>query len=106
MDIGLNNKFNIELDDRNDLPTLSERQEFEQRLALAVNGRYQDAIGQSTEKTILELIEVEAKRVARDFDVIDRVAYINVEPDNEQPNTINLTLTYETGETFGVSVTE
>lgn len=106
MDIGLTEEFDIELNARNDLPVVSGRELFEQRLRIAVTEVLQDAIGGMDRNTTLQLIRVQAQRVAREFEDLDAVGELSVEYDDERPNTINLTVIYDTGETFQTTLSE
>lgn len=106
MDIGLTEEFDIEINARNDLPVVSGRELFEQRLRIAVTEVLQDAIGGMDRNTTLQLIRVQAQRVAREFEDLDAVGELSVEYDEEQPNTINLTVIYDTGETFQTTLSE
>ena len=106
MDIGLTEEFDIELNARNDLPVVSGRELFEQRLRIAVTEVLQDAIGGMDRNTTLQLIRVQAQRVARESEDLDAVGELSVEYDDERPNTINLTVIYDTGETFQTTLSE
>ncbi|UBF22612.1 T4 gp25-like baseplate wedge protein [Halorubrum tailed virus 25] len=106
MDIGLNKNFDLELGGRNDVFLVRGREEFEQRLRLSVVSFFQRIIGNTNRETVLQLIEVQAKRVAQEYDEIEQVAQIQVEYDDERPNTINLTFIYDTGEEFTFPVSE
>ena len=106
MDIGLTEEFDIELNARNDLPVISGRELFEQRLRIAVTEVLQNAVGGMDRNTTLQLIRVQAQRVARDFEELDAVGELSAEYDEERPNTINLTVIYDTGETFQTTLSE
>jgi hypothetical protein len=106
MDIGLNRFFDLELDDRNDLPLVRGRAEFEQRLAFSVTNFFQDVVGSVDRPAALTMLQVHASRVAHRYGEIERIAQLQVEYDEEEPNTINMTLIYDTGDDFTFSISE
>lgn len=106
MDIGLNDSFDLELDGSNDIPLVRGREAFEQRLRLSITSSFQDIIGSTNRSTALQLIEVQVKRVARQYDVIEQMVQIQVEYDDDQPNTINLTIIYDTGDEFTFPISD
>lgn len=106
MDIGLNSDFDLELDDRNDLPTVTGRDLFEQRLRISVTSFFQDVVGDTNRSSALQMVEVQARRIANRFSEIQRVVQIQVEYDDDEPNVINLTVIYDTGGEFTFSITE
>ena len=106
MDIGLDENFDLALDGRNDIPLVTGRKEFEQRLRFSITSFFQRVIGDTDHDTALRLIEVEAKRIARRYSEIERVIQIQANYDNEQPNTINLVVIYDTGDEFTFPISD
>jgi hypothetical protein len=106
MDIGLNDQFDIELDGRQDLPLVTGRAKFEQRLRISVTEFFTEVVGETDRPAALRLIEKEAKQVARRFEEIERAIQILVDYDDDQPNTIELTVIYDTGDEFSFPISE
>lgn len=106
MDIGLNENFDLDFDDTNDLPTVTGQALFEQRLRTTVVSFFQTTIGETNRDNARELLELEASRVVDRFDQIVSVANIRTEYDEDEPNTIVLTITYDTGDNFDFNITE
>lgn len=106
MDIGLNSDFDLELDDRNDLPTVSAREEFEQRLALQLTVYFERVIGTIDRKQAVDLLRLQIHRVVDDFSELAGVAQVIVAPSEEIPNQIDVAVVYDTGEEFSFNLTE
>lgn len=108
MDIGLNpDTLDIEIDDRNDVPLVQDKKRlFEQRLQLSVIDFFQRTLGETDNEFAIQMLELEAERVAAAYNEIDGLVSFQAEYDSDEPNTINLTMAYDTGDTFGFSVTE
>lgn len=106
MDIGLNDNFDVTFDDRNDLPTVTGRAKFEQRLRISVTSFFQTVIGDLNRPATIPLIEEEARRIAREYDVIQRIAQVSVEYDSDEPNILNLTVIYDTGDELSFPISE
>lgn len=106
MDIGLDEDFDITLDDRNDLPTVEGREAFEQRLAIRVTAYYHRIVGSVNRSNMASLLRMQANRVAQDAPDVNRVVDIRVGFSDEQANTAEVTAIYETGDEFAFSLTE
>ena len=106
MDIGLNEDFDIILDDRNDLPVVEGRDAFEQRLAIRSTAYFHQIIGSVDETNLVSLLRMEAKRVAKDTEGAERVVQIEVGFSEDEPNTAEVTAIYESGDQFAFSLTE
>lgn len=106
MDIKLNDQFDLEFDGRNDLPTVTGRQLFEQRLRLSVVSFFQEALGNTDRNNVQELIELQAGRVVDQFDELVSVGNIQTEYDEDVPNTINIIINYDSGDSFDFAITE
>ena len=105
MDIALNSNFDIELDDRNDLPTVEGRDAFEQRLAVRTTAYFYQIVGTVGREELLSLVKLQAQRVANDAEGVDRVVQIEARFSDEQHNTVDVTAIYETGDEYTFSVT-
>ena len=106
MDLKLNSDFDIELDQRNDLSLVTGREAFEQRLAIRSTAYFHELVGSTDRGNLISLLEIYAKRIAKDTSEVVGVAEIRAGFSEEQPNTAEVTAIYETGEDFTFSITE
>jgi hypothetical protein len=106
MDIGLNEDFDVVLDDRNDLPLVEGREAFEQRLAIRSTAYFHQIVGSANRGNLLSLVEIQAERVANDAEGVDRVIQVEAAFSENEPNTIEVTAIYETGDDFTFSISE
>lgn len=102
----MNELFDLELDDRNDLDTVTGREEFEQRLRLSVTAAFETQIGSMEDRNVRKRLAVQARRVIDRYEDIERVAQLTVEYSEDAPNTVEVTLLYATGEDFSFEVSE
>lgn len=79
MDILINENFDVELDDRNDLAVVTGRRSVEQELALLVNKYFYEEIGSTDETNAIENIALHTQRVVRESDAVESVENISVE---------------------------
>lgn len=95
-DLRLNSNFSVELDDRNDLATVSGREAFEQSVVMMLTDfMYQSLPGLSKRKTIEQRINLEVTRVAREHDLLDSVAQITINEKIGSPDTYQVDIIYE-----------
>lgn len=106
MDIRLDSNFDIALDHRNDLPVVEGREEFEQALRVRVTDYFYNIIGAGSPKTAASFVRVEARRVATDMDEIDNLSQIVIEADEDRPNTLGVSVIYNTGDDFTFTLSE
>ncbi|SEL17236.1 hypothetical protein [Haloferax larsenii] len=106
MDIGLNSDFDIELDHRNDLPLVTGKAAFEQALRIRLTDYFDEIVGTVSQSNAANLLRIEARRVVTDMDELDRVASIVIEPSSDDPNTLDVTVFYSTGEQTPFSISE
>lgn len=106
MDIKLNKDFEIELNRRNDLPLVTGREKFEQRVRIVITELLQEVIGETKPDIALNLINMKVEELAQNFDIIDSVIDSSAEYDKDKPNIINLRIVYDTGEEFQAVISE
>lgn len=106
MDLKLNANFDVELDERNDIPLVTGREAFEQRLAIRSTAYFHELIGSTNRANLLSLLEIYAKRIANDTPEAVGVAKIAVGYSETAPNTAEVTAIYETGDEFTFDITE
>lgn len=104
MDILLDDNFDVHLDDTSDLATVDGRQEFEQRLRIALTRRYYNLIGDGPRDSIIEFLEIEAERVAGDLEQLDELADIQIEFSDTSPNTVEVSAVYDVGDNVSFSI--
>lgn len=105
-DIALNTRFDTFLNDRGDLAIVDGRAAFEQELTIRIKERFDEQIGELDKETAKDLILLSAKRVAQDMDRLDRIAQFEAEFLSTQPNTVEITIFYDTGEVLTFEVDE
>lgn len=103
MDLLLNEDFDVTLDDRNDLAVTDGRRELEQMIAMAVTAYFHREIGSISRVNAANNIEVEARRVADQYDDIEQVQSINAETMGDH---IDVTIQYELREDITFSIEE
>lgn len=106
MDIKLNENFDIQLNERNDLPIVTGREKFEQRVRIVITELLQDTVGENNSNTTLKLIRLKSERLAQNFDVIDSIVDLSAEYDKDEPNIVNLRIIYDTGDEFQAVLSE
>lgn len=106
MDIALNDSFDVFIDHRGDLATVEGREAFEQQLILWIQERFTNALSEYGDNEVLDLIEVEAERVANEVDGVVGIAGFDVQFSDEQVNTVEVQVIYDTGDTTLFEVQE
>lgn len=106
MDIGLNGENDVFLSHRNDVKLLKGREAFEQALRLQVTDYFYEVIGEGSTAVIQSLIQVQARRVAKNMNMIDSLKQISVKESSSQTNTIEILVVYKTAEEFSFSLSE
>jgi hypothetical protein len=100
MDILLNEDFDVELDDRNDLATVTGRRKIEQSIRVMVTAYFYEKIGSTTAINAVEKLELQAERVAKNNRYIENLKKVTAERvtrDSEINDGIKLQIVYETG---------
>lgn len=105
IDLRINEDFDIELDDRQDLAIVEGREAFEQHLSIVVTHYFHELIGTTKTSNLEQKIELQARRVINSVAGIEDVANVLVQRSEEEPNTIEVTVLYSTGEEFSFEVT-
>lgn len=100
VDLKLDENFDVYVDHRGDLATVSGREAFEQRLILRLTERLGDLIGRSSveDGTVVQLAENHIGRVAQQSDRIDNVAAYNAEFSDERPGVLEVEVIFDSGE--------
>lgn len=97
MDIGLDENFDVVLDQRNDVPLVKGASAFEQKLRIRLTDYFLDLIGRADTQNAPSLLEIEAQRVAKELDELDGIDTIIIEESEAAPNTLEVTIFYSTG---------
>jgi hypothetical protein len=107
LDLALDDNFSVYLDDRNDVSTATEREEFEQSIAISLTDYlHNSTLGDIDRETAMQKVRLEAHRVAREHDRLNEIELVNVRPSDEEPNTLNVRIVYTSDEVFEVNVSE
>lgn len=96
MDIFINETFDVELDDRNDLATVTGQQSAEQEVALLVNSFFYEEIGSTDERNAVENIALQTQRVVAQSDGLETVENISV--DRLDTGEIEVIIDFDIGE--------
>lgn len=99
-DIALDENFDVFINARGDLAIVEGNDQFEQEVIIRITARYHDLISELDRDAVRELVEVEARRVADEMNRLSRVAAFGAEFSDEDPNTLVVTIIYDTGEDF------
>ncbi|TQQ81844.1 hypothetical protein [Halonotius roseus] len=94
MDIQLNEHYDFELDDRNDMPLVRGRAAFEQLLSNWTTKYYIEIVGRTNRDNVLSLMELYANRIVDEIDDVGRVSQVAVAFSDEEPNTLEVTTIY------------
>lgn len=98
-DIALSEDFEVIINERSLLETVDGNEGLEQAIALRLTDKYYDLIGSGLEnKNITNILEVEAKRVARSLDSLTELSSITVEYSDTEPETLEVEIMYNTGD--------
>lgn len=95
MDIQLNSDFDIEFDDRNDLPLTSGSRSNEQRIAIQLTAFFHDEIGSLDHPQAIKLLELQADRIVDETSGVETLVQIQFDFDDVQPGVLNVTIIYE-----------
>lgn len=97
-DIGVDGNFDVYIGPRGDLPFLTGKAAFNQRIIYLITSEFHDVIGEGDPDKIREQIRVRANQIAAQSEEIDSLHGIYVERSDEDPNTMIVEITYDTGE--------
>jgi hypothetical protein len=106
MDIKLNEHFDIELDDRQDVPTVTGKEDFQQRLTIAVTDYFYNIVGDLDQKQILSLLNLEASRVVEAVEGVEELLGTEVQYSETSPNTIEIIAFYKNDEDYIREISE
>lgn len=96
-DLALDGEFDVFLDDRNDVATVSGRSEFEQTVAVKLTSYMYNITGDTDFPTLKEKIRLQVSRVARSHDTLDSIENVVVERHPEKASTVVVDLRYSSG---------
>lgn len=99
-DLHIDEDLDLVIDDRNDLGTVDEQAEFVQSLAVQVTAYFYERVGTRQGTETLKRIKLQAERLAREYDRVDTIQSIDVSYSEELENTIEVSVTFLTGEDF------
>jgi len=105
MDYKLNRDFDIEFTEWGDFQTVEGREEFEQKLIVRLHANERPLIGaNSTSSSVKEKARQIITRTAREFEVVDTIAQLNISTETPVGQTLKITVAYDTGNSFTRSI--
>ena len=101
-DLEWDEDFDLNITNRGDFGTVSGRAAFEQRLRYVLQDSLTEVIRSEklNEESIANTAKTRAQSVAEFFDEIENISAFIAEFPDEKPNTLELTIIYDTGEEF------
>jgi hypothetical protein len=100
MDIFVNDRGDVELDDRKDLSTVEGRREVQQSIKVMVTSYFYSRIGSVTAINAVNKLELQAERVAENNDHIENLQSVTaerVEDGSGGTGGIKISIIYDTG---------
>jgi hypothetical protein len=105
-DFKIDSNYDIFISHRGDLATVSGREAFEQKLAIRIEESFGSVINELDKENVKDMLLLEAKRVAEDMDEIENIAAFSATFSEENANTVEVTLVYDSGDELTFEVTE
>lgn len=104
-DLGVDSTLDVYIDGSGDLAYVTGREAFNQAVIVGLRAFYDDIIGENNPDTVLELLKVGARRIARRHDEIENIVTFSAEFSDDEPDTVVVTIVYDSGEplTFDIS---
>lgn len=108
IDLALNDDFSVYLDDRNDLATVEGQEAFEQSVAVMLTDFMHNSVTgfAGTESTIQEKLRLEATRVAQRHDALESIANIQIDRDEDRPDTYLVTIDYVASDSYQFEINQ
>lgn len=103
-DIAFDTNFEAYITERGDLAGWSGKDRFEGHVVLRISTRYREIIGDYEPSTIRTKLRQEAARVARRMNQIEDIAALTIEFVEDQPNTVRVTIIYDTTDEFSETI--
>jgi hypothetical protein len=101
VDYELNSNFDIFTTEKGGIAEVDDLQEFEDDLVTQIEFQFSDILGgRKSLDNITQKITLLTTRIAKRFDVIDRIQRLNVTVPENKPETISVEITYSSGELF------
>ena len=83
-----------------DIDTVTGREADEQALRIAVIAFFEQVIGEIDRPTVLQKIELYARRVVESLDFVEEIDSLRVDFSPTDPDVARVEVVYDTGETF------
>ncbi len=107
VDLSLDSDFSVFLNDRNGISTVDGRSEFEQSVrVMTTHFMHTSVIGESNKDKIKNKIRLQVSRVAREHDRLSDISDIEISESEEDPNTYNVRINYQSGSITEFEVSE
>lgn len=100
VDLAVDENFEVFINNKGDLAGVRGRAAFEQEVVIRLTDRMRDIIGEPAvdEETVTKLAETYARRVATAMDQLENVSTFRAEFSDEEVDTLEVTIVYNTGE--------
>lgn len=99
-DLALDSNYDVFINARGDLGTVSGHEAFEQEVMLRVVDKYTDLLGTLDRDSIIKFVELEAGRVVQEVEDLQGIDTLNAEFVDDEPNTVEVRIVYDTGDEF------
>lgn len=99
VDLAVDSEFNVYIDKAGNLAFVEGRNAFEQRVAIRLTEQFYEIVGSTNPSAVAERLRIEAQRVADTDPNINTMPSFNIEFSDEQINSADITIIYDTGET-------
>lgn len=103
-DLQVTQSFEVFMSHRGDLGAVTGREAFEQEVALRLQDRYVDVIGELEPEAIREVLKNAARRVAQEMNQLENVANFRAQEAEAKENTFEVTIIFNTGDVLNFEV--
>jgi len=105
-DIRLDENFEVGINSRGDIGTVSGREAFEQRVRLLVTDRVTQAIGvrDADPNHVSELVQSYLQEIAADMDMLDRIVSYSASFADTESGKLTVEVVYDTSDSFSFEV--
>lgn len=97
-DLALDENFDVFISHRGDLATVEGRDRFEQEIIVRLTNRMGGMIGKVDDDSVKNVARIHARRVAAETNNLSAIADFEAKFSDEKPETLQITLFYDTGE--------
>lgn len=104
-DYSIDSAFDLHFTEVRDFATVDGRREFEQDLVIRIHYALAELLGTDLRSGNIEKkINLLATRVAKEYGELDSLEDVSATPSVDEPNTLDVQITYSSGEIFEESI--